>query len=118
MQKEGRLFDDLARVANGAMSSMAAFREEAEARIRDHLERAVASMNFVRRDEFEAVREMAIKARAENEALAARIAALEPKARARKSTAKTSPKASAKPAAKATAKRRASKAGAGGGAAK
>jgi BMFP domain-containing protein YqiC len=77
MEKEGRLFDDLARVAGGAMSSMTALREEIEARLRDQFERMLANMDLVRRDEFEAVRAMAEKAREENEALAARLAALE-----------------------------------------
>ena len=71
MEKEGGLFDDLARVAGGAFSSMSALRDEIEARLRDQFERMLANMELVRRDEFEAVRAMAEKAREENEALAA-----------------------------------------------
>jgi len=77
MQKDNRLFEDLTRVAGGAMASLAALRDEAEARLRGLLERRLNEMNLVARDEFEAVRAMAVKAREENERLAARLAALE-----------------------------------------
>lgn len=77
MQKEGRLFDDLARAAGGAVSAAGALRDEAEARIREALERTLERMDVVRRDEFEAVCAMAAKAREENEALRERVAALE-----------------------------------------
>ena len=77
MQKEGRLFDDLARAAGGAFSAAGALRDEAEARIREALERTLERMDVVRRDEFEAVCAMAAKAREENEALRERVAALE-----------------------------------------
>lgn len=77
MQKEGKLFDDLARVAGGAMSSFGALRDEAEARMREQFERILTGMDLVRRDEFDAVREMAVKAREENETLLARIEVLE-----------------------------------------
>lgn len=79
MQKDSRLFDDLARVAGGAMSSFGALRDEAEARLRDRLEGILERMDLVRRDEFDAVREMAIKAREENALMAARLDALERK---------------------------------------
>jgi len=79
MQKDSHLFDDLARVAGGAMSSFATFRDETEARLKTQFERILASMDLVRRDEFEAVQAMAVKAREENEALAKRIDALEGK---------------------------------------
>ena len=77
MQKEGKLFDDLARVAGGAMSSFGALRDEAEARMREQFERILTGMELVRRDEFDAVRAMAVKAREENETLLARIEVLE-----------------------------------------
>ena len=77
MQKEGKLFDDLARVASGAMSSFGALRDEAEARMREQFERILTGMELVRRDEFDAVRDMAVKAREENETLLARIEVLE-----------------------------------------
>lgn len=100
MQKEGHLFDDLARVAGGAMSSFATFRDEAEARLRTQFERILASMDLVRRDEFEAVQAMAVKARKENEALAKRVAALEGKSGSKTGTRASRAKAptrSAKP---------------------
>lgn len=77
VNREGWPFDDMARVAGGAWSSASALREELEARIRERIGRALEGMDLVRRDEFEAVRAMAAKAREENEALAERIAALE-----------------------------------------
>jgi BMFP domain-containing protein YqiC len=93
MQKEGQLFDDLARVASGAMSSFATFRDETEARLKTQFERILASMDLVRRDEFEAVKAMAVKARKENAALAKRLDALEGKRGTK--TASRAPKAKA-----------------------
>ena len=77
MQSRNRVFDDLARVTNGAASVLSGFREEAEAKIRQQFERLLADMDLVPREEFEAVREMAANARREQEALAARVAELE-----------------------------------------
>ena len=77
MTSDNRLFDDMARMAGGAMSSFAALREELEARFRDQAERLLAKADLVRRDELEAVHAMAEAARAENAALAERLAALE-----------------------------------------
>ncbi len=77
IERDNRLLDDLARVAGGALSSFSALREEAEARVREQLERILERMELVNRDEFEAVRQMAVKAREENAALAERVAALE-----------------------------------------
>ena len=77
MQKDGKLFDDLARVAGGAMSSIGTLRDEAESRMREQFERILTGMDLVRRDEFDAVRGMAVKAREENETLLARIEVLE-----------------------------------------
>ncbi len=95
MQSQNRFLDDLARVASGALGVAAGMREEVESRLRDQFERVLARMDLVTRDEFEAVKEMAAKARAEQEDLAARLAALEakptakPRAKARKSSAKS-----------------------------
>ena len=77
MQSQNRFFDDLARVANGAVGALSGVRADIEARLRDHLERVLAGMDLVSREEFEAVKAMAAKARAEQEDLLARIAALE-----------------------------------------
>jgi BMFP domain-containing protein YqiC len=77
MQTENRLLDDLARVATGALGALTGVRDELESRLRDQFERILGRMNLVRREEFDAVQAMAAKARAEQEALAARVAALE-----------------------------------------
>jgi BMFP domain-containing protein YqiC len=77
MQSQNRFFDDIARVANGAMGALSGVRSDIEARIRDQLERVLAGMDVVSREEFEAVKAMAAKARTEQEELLQRIAALE-----------------------------------------
>jgi BMFP domain-containing protein YqiC len=77
MQTDNRILDDLARVASGALSALTGVREEVEARLRDQFQRILDRMNLVRREEFEAVEAMAAKARAEQERLAERLAALE-----------------------------------------
>jgi len=77
MQTDKRILDDLARVASGALSALTGVREEVEARLRDQFQRILDRMNLVRREEFEAVEAMAAKARAEQERLAERLAALE-----------------------------------------
>jgi BMFP domain-containing protein YqiC len=77
MQSENRLFDDLARVATGALGALTGMREEVETRLREQVERVLGRMNLVRREEFDAVQAMAAKARTEQEALARRLAALE-----------------------------------------
>lgn len=77
MQTEGRLFDDFARVAAGAMGAASGLRGELDALVRRRLERLLAGMDLVPRDEFDAVKEMAARARSEGEALAERVAALE-----------------------------------------
>jgi hypothetical protein len=77
MQSQNRFFDDLARVAAGAMGTLSGLKGEVESRIREQLERVLASMDLVSRDEFEAVKAMASKARSEQEDLAKRLAELE-----------------------------------------
>lgn len=93
MQSENKFIDDLSKVASSAMGVVSGLRDEAESVLRARLERILSSMDLVTREEFETVKEMAIKAREENEALHAKIAALEAKAkpapRARKTTKKT-----------------------------
>ena len=85
MQSQSRFFDDLARVAAGAAGALSGIRSEIEARVRDQLERVLAGMDLVSREEFEAARAMVAKAREEQEkllrqveALETRLAALEP----------------------------------------
>lgn len=77
MQTESRLFDDVARVAAGAMGAASGLRGEIDALVKRRLERLLAGMNLVKRDEFDAVKEMAARARSESEALAERVAVLE-----------------------------------------
>ena len=79
MQTENRLLDDLARAASGALGTLAGVRGEIEAQLRSRLEAWLKAQNLVTREEFEAVKAMAAKARLENEALAARLAELEKK---------------------------------------
>src|SRR5215471_20449158 len=77
MQNDNRIFEDLARVASGALSALTGVREEVEARLRDQFQHILDRMNLVRREEFEAVQAMAAKAREEQERLSERLAALE-----------------------------------------
>ncbi|MBV8119415.1 MAG: accessory factor UbiK family protein [Alphaproteobacteria bacterium] len=77
MQSQSRFFDDLARVAAGAVGTISGVRSEIETRLREQLERVLAGMDLVTRDEFEAVKAMAAKARSEQEDLARRVAELE-----------------------------------------
>ena len=77
MQTDNRLFDDLAKVANGALHTMSGVRDEIEVRIRERVERWLGEMDMVPREEFDAIKAVAQAARAEQEALTARITALE-----------------------------------------
>ena len=77
MQSQNRFFDDVARVASGAVGAISGVRDEIEARLRDQLERVLAGMDLVSREEFEATKAMAAKAREEQELLLRRIEALE-----------------------------------------
>src|SRR5258707_9011293 len=77
MQSQNRFFDDVARVASGAVGAITGVRGEIEARLRDQLERMLAGMDLVSREEFEAVKAMAAKAREEQELLRLRVEALE-----------------------------------------
>lgn len=96
MQSQNPFFDDLARVASGAMGALSGLRAEMEAMMRQQLERFTSGLDMVPREEFEVVRAMAIKAREEQENLAARVAQLEARlAAAPKAPAK--PKAAPKP---------------------
>jgi BMFP domain-containing protein YqiC len=79
MQTRNRLFDDVSQLMTNAAGVAQGMREEAETMIRGRIERFLADSDLVTREEFEAVRAMAQKAREENEALSARLAALEAK---------------------------------------
>jgi BMFP domain-containing protein YqiC len=77
MQTQSSVFDDLARLMTGAMGMAQGMSEEARSFMRAQADRFVAEMDLVSRDEFEAVKELAAKARAEADELRARVAALE-----------------------------------------
>ena len=87
MQSQNRILDDLARVAAGAMSTLSGVKSEVESRLREQLERVLAGMDLVSREEFEAVKAMAAKARAEQEDLQKRLAELEARLAAREPAA-------------------------------
>jgi BMFP domain-containing protein YqiC len=123
MQTDNRLLDDLARMANGALNTLSSLREEIESRVRERVERMLADMDMVPREEFEAVKAMAQTARSEQEDLAARVAEFErrlnelagsarsgasAKSRARAASAAAGASGKAKPAAT---RRRATKSG-------
>lgn len=91
MQTENRILDDLARVAGGAFGAVAGLRTEIEDMVKQRLERLLADLDHVPREEFDAVKAMAEKARTEQEALQKRIDALEA---ALKDAKKSAPKAS------------------------
>lgn len=78
-QTSNRLFDDFAKLMTDAAGVAQGVKQEAEVALRAQAERFLSELDVVKREEFEVVREMAVKAREENEALKARIAALEAK---------------------------------------
>ena len=77
MAERPRFFDDLAGVAGGALSALAGIREEVEAMIRARIDEAIRRLELVRREELDAVSELAANARAGQEAAEAKLAALE-----------------------------------------
>ncbi len=77
MQTRNKIFDDLSQLMTNAMGVAQGAREEAETAFKGMIDRWLADRDFVTREEFDAVRAMAQKAREENEALSARIAELE-----------------------------------------
>lgn len=79
MQSQNRMFDDLVKMINGAAGTMAGMGREAEGSMREKMREWVGGMDFVSRDEFEAVKAMAAAARDDNEALKARLDELEGK---------------------------------------
>ncbi len=79
MQTKNKIFDDLSQLMTNAMGVAQGARDEAQTAMSSLMDRWIADRDLVTREEFEAVRSMAQKAREENEALKARIAALENK---------------------------------------
>ncbi|MTI08971.1 accessory factor UbiK family protein [Curvivirga aplysinae] len=94
MQTKGKLFDDVAKVANSAAGVFSGFKGEIEGLVKDRIERMMVEMDLVTREEFDAVQAMAAKARQEQEKLAERVETLEAevaslkKPAAKKTTAK------------------------------
>jgi BMFP domain-containing protein YqiC len=77
MAERPRFFDDLAGVAGGALSALAGIREELEAMVRARIDEAIRRLELVRREELDAVTELAANARAGQEAAEAKLAAAE-----------------------------------------
>jgi BMFP domain-containing protein YqiC len=77
MQSQNRLFDDFVKVLNGAAGTFAGMTREAQAAMQDRARDWIGGLDLVSREEFDAVKAMAAAAREENEALKARIDALE-----------------------------------------
>ncbi len=77
MQTRGKIFDDISQLVTNAMGVAQGARTEAETAVKGMIDRWLADRDFVTREEFDAVRAMAQKAREENAALAARLDALE-----------------------------------------
>ena len=94
MQTRNRILDDLAKIANSAAGTMAGLKEEIENMVRYRMEGFISDMNLASREEFDAVKAMAAKARSEQATLEKRIEELEaklggsaPKPRTKKKTA-------------------------------
>ena len=86
MQSRTRILEDLAKVTTGAVSTLAGIKNEIEGLVRQQLERLLSDMDLVSREEFDAVKAMAAKARSEQEALRKRVAALEAQAKTTKAS--------------------------------
>lgn len=84
MQSENPLIADIAKLFNSAAGTMAGMGREARDAARERVKEAVGGLDFVAREEFDAVKDMAAKAREENEALKARVDALEKALKAKK----------------------------------
>ncbi len=77
MQSQNRIFDDFVKFVNGAAGTMAGMAREGESAARERAKEWLGGLDFVSREEFEAVKAMAAAARDEADALKARVAALE-----------------------------------------
>jgi BMFP domain-containing protein YqiC len=87
MQSRNRIFDDMSQLMTNAMGVAQGAKDEAETALKSMMDRWLADRDFVSRDEFDAVREMATKAREENATLLARIEALEIKPKTKRAPA-------------------------------
>ena len=94
MQSENRLFDDFVKVLNGAAGTFAGMAREAEGAFRERMREWFGGLDMVSRDEFEAVKAIAVAAREENHALKARLDKLEAAGAAARPAAAAKPKKS------------------------
>lgn len=85
-QTSGRFFDELGKLLTDAAGAADGVRQEVEGIVRSQAERVLRDLDVVQREEYEAVKAMAQKAREENELLKERIAALEAKGKGKKGT--------------------------------
>lgn len=99
MQSRNRVFDDAARVAGGALGTLSGIRREVEGLVRHQIDKMLSGMDLVTRDEFDAVKAMAVRAREENERLEARLQALETASAKSPAAVRSKPKTSPKGAA-------------------
>jgi len=83
MQKDSKFFDDITKMASGALGTIGDMKNELEAIIMDKCEKIFYRMNLVRREEFEVVRQLAETARAEQEKLKAELEALKASVKSR-----------------------------------
>jgi BMFP domain-containing protein YqiC len=95
MQSENRLFDDFVKVMNGAAGTIAGMTREAEGAFRERMREWIGGLDMVGREEFEAVKAIAVAAREESQALKARLDALEARTAPPKPRAKGAPGAGA-----------------------
>lgn len=92
MQSRNKILDDVSQLMNNALGVAQGAKTEAETAFKSMIDRWLAERDFVSREEFDAVRSMAQKAREENEALLARIEALEGKAKPKTTRKRATPK--------------------------
>lgn len=79
MQSQNKLFDDFVKMMNGAAGTIAGMTREAQAAMQERAREWIGGLDLISREEFEAVKAMAVAAREENETLKARLDALEGK---------------------------------------
>jgi len=77
MQTKNRFFSDVTKLAGGALGTLDSIRREVEEMVRHQLERMLSKLDLVTRDEFDAIKEMAVKARQEQEKINTRLAKIE-----------------------------------------
>ena len=77
MQKDHKFFEDIARMASSAGGTLMEMKREVESMVTAQVDKVLRRMDLVTREDFNLVREMAVKARTEQEKLAARVAELE-----------------------------------------